>query len=165
MSHWEGEGHTSKGLILPNNQLLSPSILNTVNLEFGIFDSVPICTAAASKSRKVGEPVDVFLFFFWFSLCSSSPMCASIAWDGVEGFPLCASIPPLLRSFHLSFLLFSFFGVDTRRSHGDGISGLFFLIQVKLIFLAGPGKNTLILEKKTKISFNRVVVQSIIYSK
>ena len=43
--------------------------------------------------------------FFRFPFCSSSPMSASIAQDGVEGFTLCASIPFLFLVF---LLLFSF---------------------------------------------------------
>ena len=34
--------------------------------------------------------------FFRFPFYSSSPVCASVAWDGVEGFPPSALIPSLL---------------------------------------------------------------------
>ena len=56
------------------------------------------------RGSRVGYPllVSFFLFFFCFPFCSSSPTCASLAWDGVEGFTLCASISFLL------FVLFTF---------------------------------------------------------
>ena len=62
------------------------------------------------RGSRVADPLSVsfFLFFFRFPFCSSSPMCASIARDGIEGFALCASVPFLFfarLSFSLSSVL------------------------------------------------------------
>ena len=61
--------------------------------------------------------------FFWYSFCflffSSSPICASLAWVGVEGFALCSDL-----FFLRSFLLVSFLGVVARRPRGGGMKYL-----------------------------------------
>ena len=52
-------------------------------------------------------PVSFFVFFC-FPFCSSSPVSASVAWDGIGCFTLCASIPflffPLLAFLSLALM-------------------------------------------------------------
>ena len=53
-----------------------------------------------------GGPLPIsFFFFFYFSFCSSSPMSASIARVGVEGFALCTSIPFFFLIFFLNVVI------------------------------------------------------------
>ena len=56
----------------------------------------------------VGDPLPVL---FCFPFCSSSPMSASVAWEGVECSTLCDSIPFLFFAL-LTFLSLAFMLAD-----------------------------------------------------
>ena len=63
----------------------------------------------------VGDPLPVSLFCFPF--CSSSPMSASVALDGIGCFTLCASTPFL--SFALLIFLSFFFSLSLTLMRAD----------------------------------------------